>query len=136
MTFDESLLNIQHTLSEEKALEAFRLLLINEKISCTSSKSREVIGIAEFHFIGYTFWICYDIRKLEVLELNLSKNCNEFDALSFLNESLSKCVNIPVIVTEGQSYFDWAISKINMHTSHSKKENLIQESTKINKLHS
>lgn len=119
----ENQFDMQITFSEQKAMEAFRFWLIGrENLDVITSIYREVIGIFEHSFHEHHLWICYDVRRLDLIGLHISKNCNNLEALDFLEEILSRCINVPSVITENQTYFDWAISKLNLHSSVSRND--------------
>lgn len=125
---DENPFDMQITLSKEKALEAFRFWLTERKNNNSStSVKRDAIGISEHSFSEHHLWICYDVRRLDLIGLHISKNCNNLEALDFLEEILSKCINVPSIITENQPYFDWAITKLNLHSSVTRNKSQIKQ---------
>lgn len=115
---DKNPFDVQMILSEQKAMESFRFWLIDKKNNDSDTPVyREVVGIFEHSFSEHYLWVCYDVRKLDLVGIHLSQNCNNLEALDFLEECLSKCINVPSIIVENQPYFDWAITKLNLHSS-------------------
>ena len=118
MPHDENLFDIQMILSEQKAMESFRFWLIDkENDDSDISVYREAVGISEHLFSEHRLWVCYDVRTLDLIGLRISTNGDNLEALDFLEEILSKCLNVPMIITNNQIYFDWAIAKLNLHST-------------------